>query len=82
MPPVRPYSLTPGQLIEVEAVQPETKTHTQVVIDWPGLSPGGSHPSSGRGPCTRRLLIRVVTKTRWYVFPGCTGVSMFPRVVI
>jgi hypothetical protein len=32
LPPLRPYSLTPGQLIEVEAVQPETKTHTRVVI--------------------------------------------------
>ena len=30
MPPVRPYSLTPGQLIEVEAVQPATKTRPPV----------------------------------------------------
>jgi hypothetical protein len=41
MPPLGPYSLTPGQLIESEAVQPETKTHTRVVIDWPACRRAG-----------------------------------------
>lgn len=40
-----------------------------------GFSSGSASPSS------RRLLIRVATNTRRYVFPGSTGVSMFSRLV-
>jgi hypothetical protein len=81
VPPVPSCSRTPGQLIEVEAVQPETKD-AQAGGHRSERVAGRESPFVEPGPSSSRLLIRVLTTTRWYVFPGCTGVSMFSQVVI